>query len=153
MQELQGSQEEPSPASLVALRQLYGGRIEAVSRLAGLFLHFSSRALIFPQQPPCPQPFLCCFLSFPSLICQPSQERATGLGVIELLRGGSWGSCALVLGFLPSERGRGGSSESGPQSTLPSTHPALPGLGFTPSGMGRSGPEQEEGEVLGPTDR
>lgn len=35
------------PTSLVALRQLYGGQIEAVSLLAGLFLHLSNPALIF----------------------------------------------------------------------------------------------------------
>lgn len=65
--------------SLVALRQLYGGQIEAVSLLAGLFLHLSTPALIFST------------LAFPSALApwqasssSPSsvslaRQRATGL--------------------------------------------------------------------------
>lgn len=69
------------PASLVAPRQLYGGRMEAVSLLAGLFLHFSRLALIFHVRFPGPPPPLPLHASPPSpsnLSAQPG-ERATGL--------------------------------------------------------------------------
>lgn len=92
------------PTSLVALRQFYGGRIEAVFLLAGLFLHFSSPALIFPGLP---APSLRTLPFPPPLICQPSQERGPlASKVIELL-GGRQATvfCLSALGLLPLERG------------------------------------------------
>lgn len=78
------------PTSLVALRQLYGGQIQAASLLAGLFFHFSSPALVFPCRllwSPTPSP--CTPPLTLLLICQPSQERGPlASKVIELLGGG-----------------------------------------------------------------
>lgn len=64
--------------------------MEAVSLLAGLFLHFSSLALIFPCWLPwSPQPSLYMLPLPPPPICQPSQERGPlASKVIELLVGG-----------------------------------------------------------------
>lgn len=67
------------PTSLVALRQLYGGQIEAVSLLAGLFLHLSNPALIFSTLafPPPLAPWQASPAS-PSSVSQ-ARQRATGL--------------------------------------------------------------------------
>lgn len=85
----------------MALRQLYGGQIEAVSLLAGLFLHFSSPVLIFPCRllpwSPVPSPRMPPFS--PLLICQPSQERGPlASKVIELFGGRGTGETGQ--GFL-----------------------------------------------------
>lgn len=88
------------PTSLVAIRQLYGGQIETVSLLAGLFLHFSNPALIFPPWPPYPH-------SLPGKFPLPPPHLSVWLGrgplasqVIEL-----WGRqprlCRSPFGFLP----------------------------------------------------
>lgn len=88
------------PTSLVAVRQLYGGQIEAVSLLAGLFLHFSNPALIFPPWPPYPH-------WLPGKFPLPPPHLSVWLGrgplasqVIEL-----WGRqprlCTSTFGFLP----------------------------------------------------
>lgn len=65
--------------SLVALRQLYGGQIEAVSLLAGLFLHLSTPALIFSTLafPPPLAPWQASSSS-PSSVSL-ARQRATGL--------------------------------------------------------------------------
>lgn len=65
--------------SLVALRQLYGGQIEAVSLLAGLFLHLSTPALIFSTLafPPALAPWQASSSS-PSSVSL-ARQRATGL--------------------------------------------------------------------------
>jgi hypothetical protein len=101
----------PPPTSLVALKQLYGGRIEAVSLLAGLFLHFSSSALTFSTLASLPLPPPSAgFFSLP-LICQPSQDRGPlASKVIELSREGrdGLGFCASALGFRPLLRAGGG---------------------------------------------
>lgn len=111
------------PTSLVALRQLYGGQIEAVSLLAGLFLHFSNPALIFPPWPPCPH-------WLPGKLPLPPPHLSAWLGrgplasqVIEL-----WERqarlCRSAFGFLPSE-GWGGrkGGERGPR--IPDVAPVL----------------------------
>lgn len=84
----------------MAVRQLYGGQIEAVSLLAGLFLHFSNPALIFPPWPPYPH-------WLPGKFPLPPPHLSVWLGrgplasqVIEL-----WGRqprlCRSTFGFLP----------------------------------------------------
>lgn len=103
------------PTSLVALRQLYGGRIEAVSLLAGLFLHFSSPALIFPCRPswsPTPPPGMSPLP--PPLICQPSQERGPlASKVIELLGGETGQGFLRECFWLPALRGGWGRGYDG----------------------------------------
>lgn len=90
----------PLPSSLVALRQLYGGQIEAVSLLAGLFLHLSNPALSFSPWPPYPH-------LLPGKVPLPPPHLSAWLGkgplasqVNEL-----WGRqarlCRSTFGFLP----------------------------------------------------
>lgn len=82
--------------------------MEAVSLLAGLFLHFSSLALIFPCRLPwSPHPSLRMLPLPPPPICQPSQERGPQASkVIELLGGRQARVfCVSASGFLPLERG------------------------------------------------
>lgn len=116
------------PTSLVALRQLYGGWIEAASLPAGLFLHFSSPALIFPCLP---SPSLHMLPFPPPLICQPSQERGPlASKVIELLGGRQARVfCVSAFGFLPLKRGWGRGRDGGVWAQGFPDSPAVPCLG------------------------